>query len=80
MKAGDKIWVNGGSDELWIEDYNCNVNTGGVIEVTPQKNDKKVLVILDNIEIYAARNDGKFIDGEGNVCCRVRKSKIRVCN
>lgn len=68
MKAGDRIWVNGGSDELWIEDYNCNINTGGVIEVTPQKNDKKVLVILDNI------------DGEGNVCCRVRKSKIRVCN
>lgn len=38
MRAGDKIWVNGGSDELWIEDYNCNVNTGGAIEVTPQKN------------------------------------------
>ena len=67
MKSGDRIWVCGGSDELWVQDYNCNVNTGGVIEETPQKSDKKVLVILDSI------------DGEGNVCCMVRKSKIRLC-
>lgn len=68
MKKGDKIWVSGGSDELWIEDYNCNVDTGGIVEETPEKKDKKVLVILDTI------------DGEGKVCCRVRKSKIKICN
>ena len=65
MKKGDRIRVSGNSDELWIEDYNCNVDSEGTVEETPSSKSKKVLVTLD------------YIDGQGNVCVRIRKSKIR---
>lgn len=65
MKQGDRIYINGDSTELWIKDYNVRVSTNATIEETLKKNAKKILVTLD------------WIDGEENVCCRVRRSKIK---
>ena len=66
MKLGDRFYVEGDSAELWIEDYNIRVSTYGTVIENPNKNAKKVLVILD------------WIDGGSNVCCRVRRSKIKL--
>lgn len=65
MKQGDRVYVSGDSAELWIEDYNVRVSTNAIVEETPKKNAKKVLLTLDSI------------DGESNVCCMVRRSKVR---
>ena len=65
MKQGDRVYISGDSTELWIEDYNIRVSTNATLMETPKKYAKKVLVILD------------WLDGESNVCCRVRKSKIK---
>lgn len=64
MKKGDRVFVSGYCDELWIEDYHVSVSTEATVEETPSTYAKKVLLTLDSI------------DGEGNVCCMVRKSKI----
>ena len=66
MREGDRVYVSGGSDELWIYGYDCNVSTGATVERTPGKYAKKILLILDSI------------DGEGNVCAYVRKSKVKL--
>lgn len=66
MKQGDRVYISGDSKELWIEDYNVRVSTNAILEETPKKNAKKVLVTLD------------WIDGESNVCCRVRRSKVKL--
>ena len=65
MQKGDRIFISGDSSELWISDYNVRVSTPGTVETTPGRYAKKVLVTLDSI------------DGDYNVCCMVRKSKIR---
>ena len=65
MKQGDRVYVSGDSAELWIEDYNVRVSTTAIVEETPKKNAKKVMLTLD------------WIDGESNVCCMVRRSKIK---
>lgn len=65
MKQGDRVYVGGDSAELWIEDYNVRVSTNAIVEETPKKNAKKILLTLD------------WIDGESNVCCLVRRSKVR---
>lgn len=66
MKEGDIVRIDGYADELGIEDYGrVRVITHGVIEATPQKYSKKVLVTLD------------CIDGEGGVTVRVFKNKLR---
>ncbi len=64
MKQGDRVWVSGDSAELWIDNYNVRVDTGATVESTPTSQAKKVLLTLDRI------------DGEPNVCCLVRKSRI----
>lgn len=64
MKQGDRVFVRGDSAELWIQDYNVRVYTMATIEETPRKQAKKVLLTLDTI------------DGDSNVCCYVRKSKV----
>ena len=66
LKKGDRVIVSGDSSELWIEDYNVRVSTEATVEQTPDKYSKKVLLTLDTI------------DGEKNVCCFVRKSKIKL--
>lgn len=66
FKVGDRIEVSGYSDELWIEGYHVSVSTEGTVEETPSKNAKKILVTLDSI------------DGEGNVCVYIRRSKVRL--
>lgn len=65
MKQGDRVCVSGSAVELWIEDYNVRVSTGATVEEAPKKYAKKVLLTLDEI------------DGELNVCCTVRRSKIK---
>lgn len=67
MKKGDRVFVSGYSDELWIEDYHVSVSTEAIVEETPDAQAKKVLLTLD------------AIDGENNVCCMVRKSKVYHC-
>lgn len=64
LKVGTKVFISGDSKDLWIKDYNARVSTIGTIAEEPKLNDKKVLVTLNEI------------DGDWNVCCRVRKSKI----
>lgn len=65
MKQGDRVYICGGSKELWIDDYNVRVSTNATVEFTPKKHDRKVFLTLDEI------------DGDLNVLCRVRRSKIR---
>ena len=64
LKVGDRVRISGYSDELWIEDYHVNVDTDATVMETPGKNAKKILLTLDSI------------DGVGNVCCMVRRSKV----
>ena len=64
MKKGDRVYISGDSKDLWIKDYNVKVSTEATVEITPNLKDKKVLLTLDTI------------DGDNNVCCMVRKSKI----
>lgn len=61
-----KVKVYGYSKDLWIQDYDCWVDTIGIIEEPVRPLDKKVLVTLDEI------------DGERNVCCLVRRSKLEL--
>lgn len=65
FSEGERVFISGDSTELWIEDYNCKVCTYGKLEETPSLNAKKVFITLDDI------------DGEENVCCRVRVSKLK---
>lgn len=64
MKQGDRVYISGDSAELWIKGYNVRVSTNATVEQV-LKNKKKVWVTLD------------YIDGESNVCCTVRRNKIR---
>lgn len=64
MKQGDRVRISGDASELWIADYNVRVSTGATVEETPERYAKKVLLTLDNV------------DGEANVSCYVRRSKI----
>lgn len=66
MKQGDRVHINGDASDLWIADYNVRVSTEATVEETPSKNAKKILLTLDNV------------DGDSNVSCYVRRSKIRL--
>lgn len=65
LQVGDRVEISGYTDELWIEDYHVRVSSGATVEETPGRYDKKVLVTIDEI------------DGDRNVCIRVRRSKIQ---
>ena len=64
MKAGDVVFICDNSKDLWIENYDVNVNTYATVMKTPKINDKKVLLKLDNI------------GDDSDVICLVRRSKI----
>lgn len=64
LKEGDRVIVSGNSDTLWINDYNVRVSTFATVLKTPNRYDKKVLLSLDEI------------DGEHNVICMVRRTKV----
>lgn len=66
FKIGDRVRVSGYSDELWIKDYRVRVDTNATVIEAPSKKAKKILLMLDSI------------DGEENVCCLVRKSKVEL--
>lgn len=59
FQAGMKIWVNGDSAALGIDDYNVRVSTAGIVNVTPGPQDKTMLVTLD------------VIDNDHNVCVSI---------
>lgn len=62
-----RVYVKGESSDLWIEDYpNVYVDTMATVYLYPANNSKKVLLCLEEI------------DGERNVCCYVRKSKVQI--
>ena len=65
LKQGDRVLISGDSATLWIEDYNVRVYTMATVEESPTKRARKVLVTLDSI------------DGDTDVCCLVRKSKVK---
>lgn len=66
MKYGDLVYIEGDSTELWIKGYNVRVSSYGVVALTPEKGDKKVMVCIDTI------------DGDRNVFAKVRKNKLRI--
>ncbi len=65
FKKGQRIKVDGFTDELWIEGYHVRVCSEGTVVERTRPKDKKVLVMLDEI------------DGEGGATVRIRKSKVR---
>ena len=65
IKEEEKYRVKGYSKDLWIEDYDTDVDTVAIVEETPFRTDKKVLVTLDEI------------DGERNVCVSIRRSALK---
>ncbi len=66
FKINDRVVVSGDSSELWIKEYNVRVSTEATVVQTPDKYSKKILLTLDSI------------DGDRNVCCWVRKSKVKL--
>lgn len=64
LKEGNRVMISGDADELWIEDYNCRVSSLATVIKTPNINDKKVLLNIDEI------------DGDRNVCVAIRRSRI----
>ena len=62
---GQMYKISGYSHNLWIADYNIDVDTIATVEESPSPNAKKVLVILDEI------------DKEHNVCVAIRRSALR---
>lgn len=66
FKTGQKVEIDGYTDELWIQDYHVRVCSEGVVVEDTKPYDKKVLITLDNI------------DGDRDVTVSVRKSKVYV--
>lgn len=64
FKSGQRIKVDGYSDELWINEYHVRVCSEATVEEDTKPRDKKVLVTIDNI------------DGDKGVTVSIRKSKI----
>ena len=65
IKRNQKYHVRGYSTDLWIKDYNVDVDTVATVEETPKASDKKVLVTLDEI------------DKERNVCVCIRRTVLK---
>lgn len=65
LKVGDRVFLSGAADELWIEDYGLTrVESNATVLQTPNPKDKKVLLNID------------YIDHESNVNALVKKDKI----
>ena len=65
IQEGQCFHINGDSRDMWLEDYNVNVNTVARVLKTPAKKDKKVLVSLGEI------------DHDKNVYAYIRKSYLK---
>ena len=65
IQEGQCFHISGDSRDMWLEDYNVNVNTVARVLKTPAKKDKKVLVSLDEI------------DHDKNVHAYIRKSYLK---
>ena len=63
---GERVSVDGDSQELGIKDYDVRVNTNATVEEDVRNNtQKKILVTLDRI------------DGDSNVCVLMNRKGIR---
>lgn len=61
LKEGTTFWISGDSCEIGIKDYNVRVSSFGTVIQNSSSKSKYALVVLDNI------------DGDRNVCTRVKK-------
>lgn len=61
LKEGTTFWISGDSYEIGIKDYNVRVLSFGTVIQNSSSKSKYALVVLDNI------------DGDRNVCARVKK-------
>jgi hypothetical protein len=50
LKNGDKVTINGYTDELWIKDYHTRVSTTATAMEDENPKAKKLLVTLDEID------------------------------
>lgn len=64
VRNGDRVYISGDSSNLWIKDYNVQVDSMATVEEAFSKMSKKMLLTIDTI------------DGDQNVCCSVRKSGV----
>ena len=65
IKEGMTVWLSGDSAAIGIADYNVRVGSAAKVVRTPNKSDKKVLVVIDSI------------DGDSNVTTYVKRSALR---
>ena len=65
IKEGMTVWLSGDSADLGIADYNVRVGSAAKVVQTPNKSDKKVLVIIDSI------------DGDSNVTAYVKRNALK---
>ena len=68
MRKGTVVWVEGHTKDLWIEGFNCQVATQGILLEDIQKDAKKVKVCLNTLA------------GQSNIICDVRLSKLKGYN
>lgn len=61
---GDRVKISGDCSDLWIKDYAMRLCTEGTVWETPAPLDKKVMVMIDEI------------DHDRHVMCRVRRSLL----
>lgn len=66
LRKGTIVRLSGDSAQLWIQDYNCRVDSLAVVVQAPDKRARKVLVRIDEI------------DGDHDVTAYVRRSRLRV--
>ena len=65
IKEGMTVWLSGDSADLGIADYNVRVGSAATVVQTPNKSDKKVLVVID------------CIDGDSNVTAYVKRNALK---
>lgn len=64
FNPGDRVYLSGDAKALWIRDYNVRVASHATVVETPDKNAKKVMVNIDEI------------DGDHDVTVRVRRDRL----
>lgn len=64
LKPGDRVYLSGGAKTLWIRDYNVRVASHATVIEMPDKNAKKIMVNVDEI------------DGDHDVTVRMRRDRL----
>lgn len=63
-KPGDRVYLSGDAKALWIRNYNVRVASHATVIETPDKNAKKIIVNVDEI------------DGDHDIAVRVRRDQL----